>query len=52
MLDGKGALWWWQCYRAWEVWDGRCGVVTVTMQGEIEEEGLLDGTVRVQGDNN
>ena len=37
ILDGKGAWWWWQCYRAWKVWDGRFGVVIV--QGENEEEG-------------
>ena len=31
------AQWWWQSYRAWKVWGGWCGVVTV--QGEKEEEG-------------
>lgn len=31
------AQWWWQCYRAWKVWGGWCGVVTV--QGENAEEG-------------
>jgi len=37
ILDDKGAWRWWQGYRAWKVWDGRCGVVTV--QGENEEDG-------------
>ena len=31
------AQWWWQGYRAWMVWGGWCGVVTV--QGGNEEEG-------------
>jgi hypothetical protein len=31
------AQWWWQRYRAWMVWGGWCGLVTV--QGENAEEG-------------
>ena len=39
------AQWWWQCYRAWKVWGGWCGVVTV--QGEMKRRDKW----MVQGDN-
>ena len=37
--------WWWQSYRAWKVWGGWCGVVTV--QGEMKRRDKW----MVQGDN-